>query len=88
MIGAGETPYARRPPGGLTTHRVLAAAARLALVDAGLSPSDIDGLGVASFTLAPDNAIDMAVRLGARVRWLMDGRTGGASGIDLLQHAT
>ena len=47
----------------------------------------IDGLGVASFTLAPDHAIDLAVALGLRVSWLMDAATGGAAGIDMLQHA-
>lgn len=47
----------------------------------------MDGLGVASFSLAPDHAIDLAVRLGLRPRWLMDGMTGGAAGLDMLQHA-
>jgi acetyl-CoA acetyltransferase len=52
-----------------------------------MAPSDIDGLGVASFSLAPDRAIDLAFRLGLRVSWLMDGGTGGASAVDMLQHA-
>ena len=72
---------------GQTTRALLADAGRRALLDAGLRPSDVDGLGVASFTLAPDHAIDLAFRLGLRVRWLMDAATGGASAVDMLQHA-
>jgi len=87
IVGVGETPYLRRPDDTSTTPVLLARAARLALVDAGLEPRDIDGLGVASFSLGPDRAIDLAVKLGLRVGWLQDSGTGGASGIDLLQHA-
>jgi acetyl-CoA acetyltransferase len=36
---------------------------------------------------SPSRAIDLAWRLGLRVRWLMDGANGGAAGIDMLQHA-
>lgn len=86
IVGAGESLYQRRP-GQLTAMDVLSDAAGLALSDAGVAPDDVDGLGVSSFTLAPDRAIDLAVRLGLRTRWLMDGGTGGASGIDMLQHA-
>ena len=87
IIAAAEAPYTRHPAPGLTTPALLADAARRALDDAGLAPAAIDGLGVASFTLAPDHAIDLAVALGLRVSWLMDASTGGASGIDMLQHA-
>src|SRR5262249_38222773 len=41
----------------------------------------------ASFSLTPDRAIDLGVHLGLRLRWLMDGGTGGASAVDMLQHA-
>lgn len=87
IVGAGETAYRRRPETEVTTARLLAESARLALKDARMAPSDIDGLGVASFSLAPDRAIDLAFRLGLRVSWLMDGGTGGASAVDMLQHA-
>lgn len=87
IVGAAETPYRRKPDEGVTTHGLLAQAARAALVSAALEPADVDGLGVSSFSLAPDRAIDLAVRLGVRLRWLMDGGTGGAAAIDLLQHA-
>jgi acetyl-CoA acetyltransferase len=66
---------------------VLADAARRALDDAGVEPAQVDGLGVSSFSLAPDHAVDVAWRLGLNVRWLMDAHTGGASALDLLQHA-
>jgi len=87
IVGAAESPYRRRPDEPVTTHGLLAQAARSALESAGLEPADIDGLGVSSFSLTPDRAIDLAVRLGVRLRWLMDGSTGGAAAIDLLQHA-
>jgi acetyl-CoA acetyltransferase len=87
IVGAGETPYRRHPTDGVTTHTLLAEAARAALSSAGIEPRDVDGLGVSSFALSPDRAVDLAVRLGLRVRWLMDGATGGASAIDMLQHA-
>lgn len=87
IVGAGATAYSRHPPPGTTTQRLLAQAARSALESAELEPRDVDGLGVASFSLTPDRAIDFAVRLGLRPRWLMDGMTGGAAGLDMLQHA-
>ena len=86
LAGAAETPYVRAPQSE-TTASLLAQAARGALDDAGLTPSEIDGLGVASFSLAPDHAIDLAWRLGLRVRWLMEDPHGGASALNMLHHA-
>ena len=85
--GAAERRYTRHPEPELTTHRVLAEAARQALADAELHPRDVDGLGVSSFTLRPDRGIDFAVELGLELRWLMDGDTGGVSAADMVQHA-
>ena len=87
ILGAGQTAYVRRPDETLTTKDVLARAAALALEDAGLAARDVDGLGVASFSLTPDRGIDLGVQLGLHLRWLMDGGTGGASAVDMLQHA-
>ena len=87
IVAAVETQYTRKPALDATTGRVLADAARLAIDKSGLSPSDVDGLGVSSFSLAPDRAIDLAFRLGLAVGWIMDSGTGGASGIDMLHHA-
>jgi acetyl-CoA acetyltransferase len=86
LAGAAETPYTRRR-GEETTPLLLAQAASGALDDAGLNPADVDGLGVASFSLEPDHAIDLAWRLGLRLRWLMEDAQGGASALNMLQHA-
>ena len=88
ITGVGQTPYMRRPGPDLTTEALLAQAAEEALNEAGLRASDIDGLAVASFTLAPDRAIDLAAKLGLRLRWIMDSGLGGASGVDMLQHSS
>ncbi|MBM6621982.1 thiolase family protein [Micrococcaceae bacterium RIT802] len=87
IIGTGQSPYTRHPAAGLTTPAVLAGAVTVALTDAGLSPSDVDGLAVSSFTLGPDHAIDLAWRMGLKLTWLMQDTTGGASAGGMLQHA-
>lgn len=87
IAGAVESPYTRHAPEGTTTETLLADAFVRALAQTGIAREEVDGLGVASFTLAPDRAIDLAWKLGVRPRWLMDDGNGGASGIQLLQHA-
>ena len=87
IAAAYETPYERHPRAGLTTPGVLSAAMAGVLERAGLAANEVDGLGVSSFTLQPDHVIDLAWRLGLRVRWLMQDPLGGASGINLVQHA-
>jgi acetyl-CoA acetyltransferase len=86
IAGAAEAPYRRRPE-GVDTPGLLAAAFQAALADAGLSPRDVDGLAVASFTAAPDHAIDLGWRLGLTLRWCMEDTLGGASGLNMIQHA-
>jgi acetyl-CoA acetyltransferase len=85
IVAAYEEPYARRT--SRTTEQLLSAAVRGALDAAGLGLGDVDGLGVSSFSLAPDHAIDLAWRLGLKLDWIMQDPHGGASGINLLQHA-
>lgn len=87
ILGAVESPYTRHPPEDTTTETLLADAFVRALETTGIERTDVDGLGVASFTHRPDRAIDLAWKLGLRPRWLMDDGNGGASGIQLLQHA-
>jgi acetyl-CoA acetyltransferase len=87
IVGAAETPYSRHPPDDTTTESVLADAFVRALEAGGIRRQEVDGLGVASFTLKPDRAIDLAWKLGVRPRWLMDDGNGGASGIQMIQHA-
>jgi acetyl-CoA acetyltransferase len=87
IVGAFERPYERRPADGVDTGSLLAEAFLGALSSAGLEPGDVDGLAVASFTLAPDSAIDLAWRLGLRLSWIAQSPLGGASGVDLLRQA-
>lgn len=87
LICAGvEVPYRRQAPDA-STGDLLAQAFAAALEQSGFAARDVDGLGVASFTLGPDHAIDLAWRLGLSPRWCMDDCHGGASAINLLQHA-
>jgi acetyl-CoA acetyltransferase len=59
-----------------------------ALVDgAGISKDEIDGLCVASFTLAPDSAVGLTQHLGLTPRWLDHIPMGGASAIVSLRRA-
>ena len=88
IAGVAQTPYERHPPPGTTTHALLAQATAAALADAGIAAADVDGLAVASFSLAPDHAIDLAWRLGLRLRWLLEDTNGGASGLDMLAAAS
>ena len=86
IAGCAEIPYQRRRPGG-STLSLLAAAFQRAIAHAGIAHHEVDGLAVASFTLPPDHAIDVAWQLGLTLRWCMDDALGGASGVDMLQHA-
>src|SRR5699024_1544111 len=87
IIGTGQSAYARKALAETTTEKILAQATQAALADADLTVTDIDGLGVASFTLDPDHAIDLAWKLGISANWLMEDTNGGASAGTLLQHA-
>lgn len=87
ITGVGYSPYTRHPDAQLTTAAILAEAGAEAIAAAGLSSQDIDGFGVASFTLGPDHAVDQAWRMGLSVNWLMDDANGGASAGSMLQHA-
>ena len=86
LVCGVEVPYRRQAPEH-STGDLLAQAFDAALAQSGFSAREVDGLGVASFTLAPDHAIDIAWRLGLSPRWCMDDCHGGASAINLLQHA-
>jgi acetyl-CoA acetyltransferase len=87
VVAAAEVPYSRHPPAETTTAALLADAFVRVLEVAGIGREEVDGLGVASFTLAPDHAIDLAWRLGVRLRWAMEDPHGGVSALNLLQHA-
>lgn len=87
IVGAGEAAYDRHPAVERRTETFIAEAVVDALADAGVEHGEIDGFGLASFSLAPDHAIDLAWKLGLSVRWLMEDTNGGASAINMLQHA-
>ena len=87
IAGAAEARYTRHPDPGRGTDRFLADAVVAAMADAGIDRDAVDGLAVASFSLAPDHAIDLAWKLGLRLRWIMEDTNGGASGLNMLQHA-
>jgi acetyl-CoA acetyltransferase len=53
----------------------------------GLKPTDLDGLSVSSFTLAPDTSVGLTQHLGLSPRWLDHVPMGGASGGVALRRA-
>jgi acetyl-CoA acetyltransferase len=87
IVGAGEAAYERHPAVERRTETFIAEAVVAALADAGIAHGEVDGFGVASFSLAPDHAVDLAWKLGLTVNWLMEDTNGGASGVNMLQHA-
>lgn len=87
IAAAAEVPYARHPSPGLTTLELLARAAGAAVEDAGLARSEVDGIGVCSFSLSPDHALDVAWRLGLDVSWIMEDTSGGVSALNMIHHA-
>lgn len=70
-----------------TAHWWIARALRQSLQSAGLSPRDVDGFSVASFTLFPDTAVGLTQHLGLTPRWLDHIPMGGASGVVALRRA-
>jgi acetyl-CoA acetyltransferase len=87
IIGAGQSAYTRRPEPGQSVLTFMRDATVAALKDAGLKAGDVDGLAVASFSLAPDAAVDLAWKLGLRLRWIMQDTNGGSSAMNMLGHA-
>lgn len=70
-----------------SAHAFFALALSGLLQSAGLKKSDVDGLSVGSFTLAPDSAIGLTQHLGISPRWLDNIPLGGACGIVALRRA-
>jgi acetyl-CoA acetyltransferase len=83
IVGAAELKPRRKIPDSVTTDQLLAEAAELALRSAGLGHQDVDGLGVSSFLLAPDGAVDLSWKLGLTTSWLME----DVLSLSVLQHA-
>jgi acetyl-CoA acetyltransferase len=68
-------------------HWFIASALKQLVEGAGIAKDEIDGLCVASFTLAPDSAVGLTQHLGLSPRWLDHIPMGGASGIVSLRRA-
>jgi acetyl-CoA acetyltransferase len=79
VVGAAQSAYAKRTDKSL--HRLLWEALDGAMRSAGLPWRRLDGLGVTSFALPPDNVTTVAEHFGIEARWLFQGLYGGASGI-------
>jgi acetyl-CoA acetyltransferase len=78
-------PYVRYSDHG--AHWFVAQALTDLLRTSGLAKSDIEGLCVSSFTLAPDTAVGLTQHLGLTLRWLDHIPMGGASGVIALRRA-
>jgi acetyl-CoA acetyltransferase len=87
IIGVGQSAYTRRPEPGQTVLHFMRDAVMAALKDARLTAKDIQGFAVASFSLAPDAAVDLAWKLGLSLRWIMQDTNGGSSAMNMLGHA-
>ncbi|MBK7473359.1 MAG: hypothetical protein IPI73_24715 [Betaproteobacteria bacterium] len=86
VVGAGQTQYEKRTE--KTVPCLVWEASDRALKSAGLSWSAIDGLGITSFSLLPENVTTMTEHLGIQCRWVVQGTSGGASCIaQILQAA-
>lgn len=70
-----------------SAHWFLAKALRGLCDGAGIGKEAIDGLCVASFTLAPDTAVGLTQHLGLSPRWLDHIPMGGAAGVVSLRRA-
>ena len=87
IIGVGQSAYTRRPDPGQSTHTFIRDAVVAALRDAEIDAHEIDGMALASFSLAPDAAVDVAWKLGLSLRWLVQDTNGGSSAMNMLGHA-
>src|ERR1044072_6696224 len=87
IIAAGQSAYTRRPQPGESTHTFMRDAVLAVLKDAELDARDISGMAVASFSLAPDAAVDLAWKLGLSLRWLAQDTNGASAGMSMLGNA-
>jgi acetyl-CoA acetyltransferase len=78
-------PYVRYSTRG--AHAFVARALRALLEASGLNKTDLEGLCLSSFTLAPDTAVGLTQHLGLSLRWLDHVPMGGASAIVALRRA-
>ena len=87
IVGVGQSAYTRRPEPGQSVLTFMRDAVVAALKDAGIDAGDVSGMAVASFSLAPDAAVDLAWKLGLSLTWLSQDSNGGSSGMCMLGNA-
>lgn len=87
IIGVGQSAYVRHPQPGQSVHGFIRDAVVAALKDAQVDAREVQGMAVASFSLAPDTAVDLAWKLGLSLRWLLQDTNGGSSAMNMLGHA-
>jgi acetyl-CoA acetyltransferase len=85
LVAPVTVPYVRHSI--RNAHWFVAQALARLLKESNLNKSEIDGLSIGSFTLAPDTAIGLTQHLGITVRWLDHVPLGGACGIVALRRA-
>ncbi len=81
IVGVGQSAYTRRPEPGALAHHFIRDAVVAALDDAGMKLGEIDGLALSSMSIGPDQAVDVAWRLGLSLRFLHQDTNGGSSSI-------
>jgi acetyl-CoA acetyltransferase len=85
IVGYGSSRYEKRPTKGLLDH--LWESVEAALENARVKHSDVDGLAVSSFGLAPGNVVTLAEHFGMQLNWAHQGVFGGASGVIMVGRA-
>jgi acetyl-CoA acetyltransferase len=85
IAGYGQTPYHKRPQ--QPTAWYVVDAVRRALASCGIHKDEVDGLGVSSFHLPPDNTATMAEQMGMSLTWGYLGSFGGAAQVIGLMRA-
>ncbi len=85
IIAPVTVPYSRFSDKGAAWFIGSALAAMLK--ETGIAKSEVDGLSISSFTLAPDSAVSLTEHFGLCTRWLEQIPFGGASGVISLRRA-
>jgi acetyl-CoA acetyltransferase len=78
ITGYGETPFTRDSPRGAV--QLMSDAIRLALEDAHLRHTDVDGLAICTMTI-PDDAPFLAEHMGFDLSWVVKCDQGGAAAV-------
>jgi acetyl-CoA acetyltransferase len=85
LVSYGSSPYEKK--NGRDTLWHLFEAISDCLQRAGVTPGEVDGLALASFTYTPGNVVTLAEYFDMRLRWAEQGEFGGASGVVALGRA-